>query len=180
MTILTIGHSNHSLAKLVGLLHDNGVMTVVDVRTAPYSRYSPQFAREQLEAALPHDHLRYIYAGKHLGGRPTDPSCYKRGALPSGDRDYLREVDYSAVMTRDWFVRGMDRLLDLAAEQATAIMCSEEDPARCHRHHLIARYLMARRPETTIQHIRGTGLVLQAGAIPNLVDKPLVVQGSLF
>lgn len=180
MTILTIGHSNHSLDVLVGLLQDNGAMTVVDVRSTPYSRYSPHFTRDHLETALPVRALRYIYAGKYLGGRPADPLCYKRRVLPDGEVNYLQEVDYSTVMTRDWFIRGMNRLLELAAEQTTAIMCSEENPAQCHRHHLITRYLLARHPEITVQHIRGTGIVCRADIIPDLVNKPLVVQGSLF
>ncbi|HXT36675.1 MAG TPA: DUF488 domain-containing protein [Chloroflexota bacterium] len=180
MTVFTIGHSNHSLDTLVGLLQEHEVKTVVDVRSAPYSRYSPHFAREHLEAALPERDLRYAYAGKYLGGRPADPSCYKAGTLPPGDADYLREVDYPAIMTRDWFIRGMDRLLELAMEGTTAVMCSEENPAHCHRHHLIARYLMARHPEVSVRHIRGTGLLLEAAAIPALIEKPLVIQGSLF
>ncbi|HEY8285227.1 MAG TPA: DUF488 domain-containing protein [Chloroflexota bacterium] len=180
MTVFTIGHSNHSLDRLVELLQEQGVRIVVDVRSAPYSRYSPHFTREHLEAALPEHDIRYAYAGKYLGGRPTDPSCYKMGALPAADADYLRDVDYPAIMTRDWFIRGMDRLLELVAEQATAVMCSEENPAHCHRHHLIARYLMARHPETSVCHIRGTGMLLEAAAIPPLIEKPLVIQHSLF
>ena len=180
MTVFTIGHSNHSLETWVGLLQEQEIRIVVDVRSAPYSRYSPHFAREHLEAALRERDLRYAYAGKYLGGRPADPSCYKSGMLPAGDADYLREVDYPAIMTRDWFIRGMKRLLELATAGTTAIMCSEENPAHCHRHHLIARYLMAQHPEVGVRHIRGTGLLLEATAIPALVEKPLVIQGSLF
>jgi len=180
MTVFTIGHSNHSFETLVGLLQEQGIRIVVDVRSAPYSRYSPHFTREPLEAALRERDLRYAYAGKYLGGRPADSSCYKSGALPLGDADYLREVDYPAIMTRDWFIRGMDRLLELATEETTAVMCSEENPAHCHRHHLIARYLMTRHPEMSVHHIRGTGLLLEAAAIPALIEKPLVIQGSLF
>jgi uncharacterized protein (DUF488 family) len=43
MKLFTIGHSNHSLDKFIRLLEDNGIMTLVDVRTAPHSRYNPQF-----------------------------------------------------------------------------------------------------------------------------------------
>lgn len=40
MKLLTIGHSNHSLDKFIRLLEANGVMTLVDVRTAPASVWS--------------------------------------------------------------------------------------------------------------------------------------------
>ena len=36
-----------------------------------------------------------------------------------------------------------------------ALMCSEEDPAHCHRHLLVARVLVAR--GVPVQHIRGDG-----------------------
>jgi len=60
-------------------------------------------------------------------------------------------------MQREWFVRGIERLIEMAYEQTTVIMCSEEDPAHCHRHHLIAKYLLAEYPEIIVRHIRGDG-----------------------
>ena len=41
--LYTIGHSNHSLDQFIRLLEENGIMTLVDVRSAPYSRYNPHF-----------------------------------------------------------------------------------------------------------------------------------------
>jgi uncharacterized protein (DUF488 family) len=67
-------------------------------------------------------------------------------------------------MRRPWFVQGVNRLLELADEQTTAIMCSEENPAECHRHHLIAQFLMAEHPEVDVRHIRGDGTVFGATA----------------
>jgi uncharacterized protein (DUF488 family) len=180
MRILTIGHSNHSLEKLISLLDSNDVTTVVDVRTAPYSRYSPQFNKDDLEAALSQHGIRYAYAGKHLGGRPSDPSCYKDGTLPSEGADYLHEVDYAEIMRRDWFIKGINRLLEIAETETTAILCSEEDPAHCHRHHLIAKYLMAHHAGVDVRHVRGDGTVFGAGTLRKSVDKPSVTQQSLF
>ena len=53
MKLFTIGHSNHNIEKFIRLLEDNGIMLLVDVRTAPYSRYNPQFNKEHLENLLP-------------------------------------------------------------------------------------------------------------------------------
>ena len=180
MKLLTIGHSNHSLEKLIRLLEDNGVMAVVDVRTAPHSRYNPQFNKENLESALPAHSIQYAFAGKFLGGRPSDPSCYKNHTLPSEDADYLHEVDYPEVMKREWFVKGIERLLEMADEQTTAILCSEENPAQCHRHHLIAKYIMAEHPEVNVRHIRGDGTVFGAGAITESLDEPSAAQLPLL
>jgi uncharacterized protein (DUF488 family) len=176
MKLFTIGHGNHSVDALVRLLDDNRIMLLVDVRTSPYSRYNPQFNKESLESALPQHSIQYAHAGRYLGGRPSDPTCYKSRTLPEEGTDYLHEVDYPEVMKRPWFVRGIDRLLELADDQTTAIMCSEEDPAQCHRHHLIAKYLMSEHPEVTVRHIRGNGTVFGAESILASADKPQVEQ----
>jgi len=180
MKLFTIGHSAHSLNKLIRLLDENGVMVLVDVRTTPASRYYPQFNKANLEQLLPQYDIQYVFAGKYLGGRPNDPTCYKKGVLPPEGADYLHEVDYSEVMKRACFIKGIQRLLELADEQTTAIMCSEEDPALCHRHHLIAKYILREYPEVNVQHIRGDGIVFGASSLMVSVDAPLVEQSSLF
>jgi uncharacterized protein (DUF488 family) len=181
MKLLTIGHSNHSLDKFIRLLNENRVMTLVDVRTAPASRYNPQFNRGNLENVLPHQHnIQYVFAGQYLGGRPADPSCYKSRVLPAEGVDFLHEVDYPAVMERAWFRKGIARLLELADEQTTAIFCSEEDPAQCHRHHLIAKYLMQNHPDVSVRHVRGDGSVYSAAAITVSVDDVDAEQLSLL
>ena len=50
--VFTIGHSNHTLEELVELLREHGVDALADVRSAPYSRFNPQFNREPFAAAL--------------------------------------------------------------------------------------------------------------------------------
>jgi uncharacterized protein (DUF488 family) len=94
--------------------------------------------------------------------------------------DFLHEVDYPEVMKRDWFLKGMKRLLEMAAAQLTAVLCSEENPEQCHRHHLIAKYIMASHPEVKVRHIRGDGTVFGAETILKSVDAPAVIQASLF
>lgn len=180
MKLFTIGHSAHSLDKFVHLLDDNGVMTLVDVRTMPASRYQPQFNRASLEYFLPQRSIQYVFAGKYLGGRPSDPTCYKSRVLPAEGADYLHEVDYPEVMKRTWFVNGIQRLLELADEQTTVIMCSEEDPALCHRHHLIAKFILREHPEVKVQHIRGDGIVFSAASLLTAVDEQLADQPPLF
>jgi uncharacterized protein (DUF488 family) len=180
MHLLTIGHSNHSLERFIDLLEQNGVMTLVDVRSMPASRYNPQFNKASLEYELPLRGIQYAFAGQYLGGRPADPTCYKRRALPPEGTDYLHEVDYPEVMKRDWFLKGIERLLEIADEGTTAIMCSEEDPAECHRHHLIAKHLMQAHPELKVMHIRGDGAMFNAASLRTSVDQGEAEQPSLF
>jgi uncharacterized protein (DUF488 family) len=155
--VLTVGHSNISLSDFLDSLHARGVRRIVDVRSAPYSRYVPHFNHEPLEAALDEAGIAYGYAGEFLGGRPTDPTCYFSGELPDGKANYLELVNYAEVARRDWYMRGIDRLIERARQGTTAVLCSEEDPARCHRHRLIARTLRSR--QVDVQHMRATGLL---------------------
>jgi uncharacterized protein (DUF488 family) len=178
--LFTIGHSNHGLDKFVHLLEDNGIMLLVDVRTAPYSRYNSQFNKESLESILPQHEIQYAWAGKYLGGRPSDPTCYKNRVLPAEGADYLHKVDYPEVMTRKWFVQGINRLLELADEQTTAIMCSEENPAECHRHHLIAQFLINEHPEVDVRHIRGDGTVFGARSLYFSLDETAAEQPAML
>ena len=180
MIIYTIGHSNHSVDKFTQLLNNNGIMVLVDVRTAPYSRYSPQYNKENLEHELQQFNIQYVFAGRYLGGRPTDASLYKSRSLPPKGADYLHEVDYQEIMKRHWFMNAIQQLLQLADQDLIAIMCSEEDPAQCHRHHLITKYLLDEYPEIEVNHIRGDGTVYHANTIQKSVNKPKAEQGRLF
>lgn len=180
MKLYTIGHGSHSLEKFLQLLEANGITLLVDVRSAPYSRYHPQFNKNSLEQFLPQHAIEYAFAGNYLGGRPTDPGCYKRRLLPEEETDFLHEVDYPEVMKRPWFRQGIHRLLELAGDHLAVILCSEEDPAHCHRHHLIAKYLSVEHPEVDVRHIRGDGAVYGARSIKASVDEPPAEQLKLF
>jgi uncharacterized protein (DUF488 family) len=177
-TIYTIGHSNILSSKLIDLLKQHDIHTLVDVRSSPYSQYSPQFNRENLENSLKEAGLEYKYAGDFLGGRPKDPSCYKNSQIPDGKADFLQLVDYPTVMTKDWFQKGIRRLLEINQEGRTAIMCSEENPAHCHRHHLIGKYLMQKGIQ--VWHIRGDGNMIKAEQIPDLSNEPPAQQLEMF
>jgi len=108
--------------------------------------------RKRLETARHPIRLRRQIPGRAA----TDPTCYKNRKLPPEGTDYLHEVDYAEVNAAGTgSIKASERLLALAEAQPTAILCSEEDPSQCHRHHLIARYLMGGYPDVSVQHIRG-------------------------
>ena len=178
--LYTIGHSRHTPEKFSHLLIENGIQILVDVRTAPYSRFSPWFNKDDLEFDLSRHQIQYIYGGKYLGGRPPEPGLYKSRKLPEEDVDYLHEVDYPAVMKRPWFIKAIEELLETIETGVTAIMCSEEDPAACHRHHLIARFILDNFPEVEVIHIRGDGTIFGAKSILKSVNKPEGKQERLF
>jgi uncharacterized protein (DUF488 family) len=158
--IYTIGHSNLAADQFVANLQALQIEKVVDVRSHPQSRFSPQFNRKALTQTLDESGIGYEFMGESLGGRPADPTCYKNGELPPPKSDFLNLIDYATVATRPWYLDGIEKLVELARGNRIAIMCSEEDPMRCHRHHLITQTLLERR--TTVRHIRKTGTVQEA------------------
>lgn len=156
MRLFTIGHSNGSVEQLLDLLSRHAVEVLVDVRTAPYSRYCPQFNKPELQRAVETAGLRYCFAGQSLGGKPDDDGLLKEDGTP----------DYDKIAASAAYQDGLSWLEALAAEACVAIMCSEADPAKCHRERLIARSLRARGVD--VAHILPDGSAVSIG------------QGSLF
>jgi uncharacterized protein (DUF488 family) len=143
--LFSIGHSNHSVEELLGLLRRYGIETVVDVRSAPGSRYVPHFDAGPLRAALAAAGIAYKYLGKELGGRPQRREYY----------DERGRVLYERLAHSPPFRRGMHRLAWLAARSCVALLCSEEDPTSCHRRLLIGPVAAA--TGLVLGHIRASG-----------------------
>ena len=143
VTLYTIGHSNRSLAEFLELLRRHGIQSLVDVRSAPYSRYVTHFNRVELEYSVESHQIRYTYLGAELGGRPPGDEFY----------DEHDHVLYYRVAEAPFFREGIDKLVEEGSVYRTAFMCSEEDPENCHRRLLIARVLLD--AGVRVIHIRG-------------------------
>lgn len=150
--IYTIGHSNQDVATFMKLLKDNAIQVVVDVRSAPYSRYVPQFNKREIEAAVGAAGLKYVFIGDAIGGKPSDPRYL----------DANGKVMYDKLAASDTFQQGLDRLTKgLIDGWRIALMCAEEDPLKCHRHLLIANELERKR-NIPVWHIRSDGTRIRA------------------
>ena len=145
--MFTIGHSNHSAERFFGLLKGYGIEVVVDTRSHPYSRHAPRFNSSPLEAVLSRDGIGYLSLGGELGGRPEGEEFY----------DGKGRVDYAMVGCSRPFLDGISRLEKEIRVRAVALLCSEENPARCHRRLLVGRALEVR--GFSLLHIRGDGSV---------------------
>ncbi len=155
MLIYTIGHSDHTIPAFVELLRKFDIALLVDVRSQPYSRWTPQFNREDLAHDLQAAGIAYRSMGDSLGGRPTDPTLYDPGE---------ERPDYERMAQTETYQRGIAQLLDLAREQPVVVMCSEGDYHHCHRHKLIAQTLLERGIE--VQHIQPDGTTAAGEIIP--------------
>ena len=168
--LFSIGHSTQSLESLVGLLKLYDIQVVADVRTAPFSRFNPQFNRRDLEFGLREKGLQYVFLGRELGGRPDGDEFYD----PDGHVLYGRMAETAE------FKAGLKRLLDGARQYQVAMMCSEEDPTDCHRFLLITRVLYTQ--DVRVDHIRRDGTTQRTEDVGSFTDWSVgsLEQASLF
>jgi uncharacterized protein (DUF488 family) len=153
--IYTIGHSRHPAERFVELLGMHEITRLIDVRSHPASKWSPQFGKAALKRTLASHAIEYVFLGRELGGRPEGAEFYRS----DGSVDYERRVQAND------FRAGVERLVAIALERKSAIMCAEEDPARCHRRVLITPALQ--RAGVAVLHVRGDGrLEVEEGMAP--------------
>jgi uncharacterized protein (DUF488 family) len=133
----TIGHGARTADALIELLRAHGIHRLVDVRTIPRSRRNPQFNREALPGSLGEANIEYAHRPGLGGLRRPRPDSTNTGWTNAGFRGYADHMETEP------FRQALEALLDLARDGATAIMCAEPVPWRCHRS-LIADALVAR------------------------------------
>jgi uncharacterized protein (DUF488 family) len=160
-TVFTIGHSTRTLAEFAALLHQVDVTLLVDVRSIPRSRTTPQFNGDSLPDSLVADGIGYGRL-RALGGRRH----HRKGAPPSLNT-YWRVAafrNYADYAETDEFRAGLNALRALARDDQCAIMCAEAVWWRCHRR-IITDYLLA--GGMSVEHIMGPGQADPATLTPS-------------
>ena len=149
--MLTVGHGTATQIQFATVLGMGNVESIVDVRIAPGSRRHPHFGRAALEQWLPDSGIEYRW-DRRLGG-------FRR--LPPGSPDVALRNDsfraYASHMRTAEFEAAVDDLLNDAARDRAAVMCSESVWWRCHRR-LIADYLVLSRG-VDVRHLMSDGRV---------------------
>jgi len=133
-SIWTVGHSTLLMEQFLNVLASFDIQLLVDVRSFPGSRRYPHFNRENLSASLAAAGVEYIHMPELGGRRKAKPDSLNMAWRNESFRGY---ADY---METETFRTGIERLMELARERRTAIMCAEAVWWRCHRS-LIADYL---------------------------------------
>jgi len=149
--LYTIGHSTHSALDFLTLLRQHGIEVIADVRSHPYSRRHPHFARERLRASLAEARIGYVFLGRALGARREEPECYVDD-----------QARYDRIALLPTFAQGMNRLLSGAHHYRVALMCAEQDPLTCHRAILVCQEL--KKHGATSVHIHRDGSLEDAEA----------------
>lgn len=127
MTIYTIGHSTRELDEFIRILQQYKIDLLMDVRSVPRSRHTPQFNEDNLAKVLPKHDIKYTHLEELGGLRHTTKDSINLGWHNKSFRGY---ADY---MQTDGFTNGIEELLKLSQDKTAAIMCAEAVPWRCHR-----------------------------------------------
>ena len=134
LSVWTIGHSTLAIEDFLRLLQTSEIRVLADVRSFPGSRRYPQFNKDHLQSSLAANQIEYVHLPELGGRRRARPDSINMSWRNESFRGY---ADY---METHGFELGISKLLDLAAQRRTAIMCAESLWWRCHRS-LISDYL---------------------------------------
>ena len=146
--IFTIGHSNLPFEQFVSLLKEHEIGLVADIRRYPSSRKFPHFNRPILCERLADEGIDYQWF-EALGGRRQGEKSQNSpnvGLTSPGFRNY---ADYTAT---EAFRSAIQRLLSVAKESPTTVMCAEKLYWKCHRR-ILSDYLVSQGIE--VVHIIG-------------------------
>jgi len=103
--VYTIGYGNEKIDIFVDKLKEHEIDLLVDVRSAPYSKWRPEFNTGNLREILRSSKIEYSWRGKKLGG--------------------FGQCDHE---------EGIEELKPLLVKyKRICLMCSEENPDKCHR-----------------------------------------------
>jgi uncharacterized protein (DUF488 family) len=125
LRIFTIGYEGATQAELIAALQKAGVGRVIDVRAVPLSR-KPGFSKNVLSAGLAEAGIDYVHL-KALGTPPEGREAVRKGRWEVFARIYAAQLE-----TPEAGAEG-GRMIALAEEKPSALLCFERDPAHCHR-----------------------------------------------
>ena len=149
MIIYSIGHGRHAFDSFLGLLRQYEIEFLCDVRSVAWSRW-PQFNGGVLRELLSENGIGYEHlpeTGGKTRPKPEDLAC------------------------------GIDRIIEIASDVRTVMMCSESQPlsahktprANCHRVGMLAPMLRAKGVEKIIHILPdGRSIEIDESAVPSI------------
>jgi uncharacterized protein (DUF488 family) len=147
--MVTVGHGTLGAEELTRLLGGAGIVSLVDIRTAPGSRRSPHLHRFELAKWLPEGGIDYRWEPA-LGGfrrsQPGSPNVCLRNSSFRGYADYMETPDF-------W--QALDAVLREVERRTVTVMCSESVWWRCHRRLVADAAVLAR--EVAVEHLMHDG-----------------------
>lgn len=131
-TVFSMGYGIRSQDAFINTLQMLDIDTVVDIRSRPKSRFTPEFDEDIIYGALTAEGIDYYSAGEKLGGRVSDPSLLGEDGQVDWDR-------FRGSPSFQEGIRAIEALSD--SGHIVAFVCTEGDPLQCHRMGTVARNL---------------------------------------
>jgi uncharacterized protein (DUF488 family) len=125
MRIFTIGYEGATIAEFVAALQKAGVERVIDVRAIANSR-RPGFSKNLLRASLAEGGIDYVHL-RALGTPAEGRAAARSGNVPELERIYAGQLELPEAIAEG------AKMLELAAEKPSALLCLEREPGGCHR-----------------------------------------------
>jgi uncharacterized protein (DUF488 family) len=141
MRIFTIGYEGTTVTEFIAALKRAGVERVIDVRALPLSR-RPGFSKSPLKTALAEAGIDYVHL--RALGTPSEG----RAAARAGRHEDLKRI-YAGQLELPEAIAETAKMIDLANEKPSALLCMEREPAQCHRTLL----LDAVAPDADVTHL---------------------------
>ena len=141
MKIFTIGYEGATVAEFIHALKSAGVERVIDIRAIANSR-RPGFSKNLLRASLEEAGIEYV----HL--RALGTPAEGRAAARSGRNEDLRRI-YASQLELPEAIAESAKMLELAKEKPSVLLCLEREPGGCHRSLL----LKAVAPDAEVIHL---------------------------
>jgi uncharacterized protein (DUF488 family) len=125
MRIFTMGYEGTTVPEFIAALERAGVERVIDVRALPLSR-RPGFSKSPLRAALEEAGIEYLHL-KALGTPAEGRAAARAGRHADMERIYAGQLELPEAIAQS------ARMLALAREKRSALLCMERQAAHCHR-----------------------------------------------
>ena len=141
MHVFTIGYEQTTVADFLSALTGAGVRRVIDVRALPLSR-RPGFSKSALRAALAEQGIDYVHL-RALGTPAAGREAARKGRQADLERIYAGQLELPEAIAEG------ARMLALAEETPSALLCYEREPAGCHRN-LLLKWVA---PDAEVTHL---------------------------
>jgi uncharacterized protein (DUF488 family) len=141
MRIFTIGYEATTVCEFLAALKDAGVERVIDVRALPNSR-RPGFSKTPLQSALAEAGIDYVHL-RALGTPASGREAARKGRQAELERIYASQLKLPEAMAAG------ARMIALAEEKPSALLCYEREPGGCHRS-LLLRWVA---PDGEVTHL---------------------------
>jgi uncharacterized protein (DUF488 family) len=123
--IFTIGYEATTMAEFIAALAKAGVERVIDVRALPLSR-RPGFSKTPLSGALAEAGIDYVHL-RALGTPAEGRAAARAGRHADLERIYAGQLELPEAIAEG------ARMIALAEEKPSALLCFEREPEHCHR-----------------------------------------------